>query len=85
MDNGRGDEWNIVDTEARAPVGDSVYNAGPDCSAASIHTAIATKHTDLRYVVGAVKPYRRVHCTARDGNPGDVIPPGATRDTAPPQ
>ena len=82
MDNGSGEEWNIVDTDARAPVSDGVYNAGRDCSAASTHTAIATRHKDLRYAVGAVKPCRRVHCT-RDGNPGDIIPPGATRDTAP--
>ena len=52
-------------------------------SAASTHTAIATRHTDLRYAVGAVKPcHRALGCTG-DGNPGDVIPPGATRDTTP--
>ena len=83
MDNGRGEEWNIVDTQARAPVGDSVYNAGRDCSTASSHTAIATRHNNLRYAVGAVKPcHRALYCTG-DGNPGDVIPPGATKDTAP--
>ena len=63
MDNGRGEEWNIVDTQARAPVGDSVYNAGRDCSTASSHTAIATRHNNLRYAVGAVKPCHRAPST----------------------